>query len=86
MAKKYYVASGKSILTKAGIKNAGEEITAKMLTGGDEAFQKLINSKKQVVTTSEPEKVEEPAKVEEVKEEKPADEKSEKKDGGATKK
>ena len=51
MAKEYYVNKGKSVITKIGMKNAGEKITAGMLTGGEEALKKLVESKKEILTT-----------------------------------
>jgi len=51
MAKEYYVNKGKSVITKIGMKNAGEKITAGMFTGGEEALEKLVESKKEILTT-----------------------------------
>lgn len=42
MAKLFTVAKGKSITTKAGIKQHGDEVTAKIISGGEESFKELV--------------------------------------------
>ena len=41
----FCVCAGKSITTKVGIKDAGEVVTAEILGGGEDAFQKLVDDK-----------------------------------------
>ena len=53
-----FVAEGKSLLCKRGVLNAGDEVTASMLTSGDKDLKRLKEAKVLVSKKPEPKKPE----------------------------